>query len=186
MHAFYSQPLLCWSSLLNIFSHRAHSSLLRIKCHRDPGKLRLVQPRACKSWGIWMPIPTGTAAEQANVAQCESNFQCFKSNGMEASDFPISLKRKKKRNGNFWLSMRRTQMWNYQKFQFLANFNKHSKHELKQFSFRGVVVVRDLLGVRNVPTILCQCKVSIKQQVVQGIQPVYNSHFKLFLLWRQK
>lgn len=81
------------------FSHRAHGSLLNIKCHRDPGKLRLVQPRSCKRWGIWMPIPTATAAMQANVAQYQNNLQCFKSNSMEAPDFPISLKRKKKRKG---------------------------------------------------------------------------------------
>lgn len=105
---------------------------------------------------------------------------------MEASDFPISLKSKNKREQNFWLSTRGTQMWNYQKFQFLASFNKYSKHELNLLFLEEFAVVPDLLGVIDVAAILWWCKVSIKQQEVQSIQPVYNPHFKLFLLWRQK
>lgn len=54
---------------------------------------------------MWMPIPTGTAAVQVNVAQCHSNPQCFKSNGTEAPDFPISLKRKEKRKGNTFFDL---------------------------------------------------------------------------------
>lgn len=40
-------------------------------------------------------------ALQANVAQYQSNLQCFKSNGVEAPDFPISLKVKRKGNKIF-------------------------------------------------------------------------------------
>lgn len=130
----------------HFFSHRAHGSLLNIKCHRDPGKLRLVQPRSCKKWGISVPIPTGTAAVQANVSQYQNDLQCFKTNGMDAPDLPVSLKTKKKRKQNFWLSVTRTQMWNYQKFQLLTNFNKSSEHELNLFSFSRVSICTWFVG----------------------------------------
>lgn len=44
VHAFYSQPLLCWPSLLDFFSHRAQGSLLIIKCHETLGNLGYFSP----------------------------------------------------------------------------------------------------------------------------------------------
>lgn len=77
-------------------------------------------------------------------------------------------------------------MWNYQKFRFLASFDKYSKHDLNLFSFREVCSCTWFVGRERCSSYTLVCKVSIKQQEVQGIQPVYNSHFKLFLLWRKK